>query len=52
MKLAGAEVDICGAGQDSCTSGWYYATPILFDGIVLGVLGLVLLRGGEANPPA
>jgi hypothetical protein len=23
MKATGAEVDICGTGEEGCTSGWY-----------------------------
>jgi hypothetical protein len=50
MKAAGAEVDICGTGEEGCTSGWYYAVPILAIALILGVVGVVLLRGeGHAS---
>lgn len=43
MKAAGAEVDYCPDAK--CTSGWYPATGILVSALILGVLGLVTLRG-------
>lgn len=48
MKASGAEVDICSGGGPNCTSGWYYAAPILVGAIVSGVIGVALLRG-EGN---
>jgi uncharacterized membrane protein YidH (DUF202 family) len=41
-KAAGAEVDICDGPR--CTSGWYYAAPILIGAVVVGVFGVALLR--------
>ena len=42
MEASGAEVDVC-SGQN-CTSGWYYAAPILIASVVVGVIGVALLR--------
>jgi hypothetical protein len=33
MKAAGAEVDICSGSE--CTSGWYFARPILMGAVVI-----------------
>jgi hypothetical protein len=44
MKAAGAEVDICRAGEGGCTSGWYYAVPILVAALVVGAIGIGLVR--------
>jgi hypothetical protein len=44
MKAAGAEVDICRAGEGGCTSGWYYAVPILVAALVIGAIGIGLVR--------
>jgi hypothetical protein len=46
MKASGAEVDVC-TGR-SCTSGWYYAGPILAGAVVAGAIGIALLRRGAA----
>jgi hypothetical protein len=46
MKAAGGEVDICRDPGGKCTSGWYYALPILAGSAVVLVIGVVLLRGG------
>lgn len=43
MKGSGAEVDVCNG--PSCTSGWYYAGPILVGAVVIGMIGVALLRG-------
>jgi hypothetical protein len=43
MKANDAEVDICRGSE--CTSGWYYAVPILVGAVVLGVIGVALLLG-------
>jgi hypothetical protein len=43
MKASGAEVDICDGGN--CTSAWYYAGPILVGALMLGAIGVALLRG-------
>jgi hypothetical protein len=48
MKASGAEVDICDGRN--CTSGWYYAGPIVVGALVLGAIGVALLRG-ERNGP-
>jgi hypothetical protein len=42
MKAFGAEVDICEGSN--CTSGWYYAGPILVGAFVVGAIGVALLR--------
>ena len=42
MKASGAEVDVCEGS--SCTSGWYYAGPILVGALALGAVGVALLR--------
>jgi hypothetical protein len=42
MKAAGAEVDICSGSE--CTSGWYFAGLILVGAVVIGRIGLALLR--------
>lgn len=42
MKAAGAEVDICSGSE--CTSGWYFAGPILVGAVVIGLIGMALLR--------
>ena len=42
MKAAGAEVDICSGSE--CTSGWYFVAPILVGAVVMGLIGMALLR--------
>jgi hypothetical protein len=42
-KAGGGEVDICPAGRD-CISGWYFAGPILVGAVVVGLIGVALLR--------
>jgi hypothetical protein len=42
MKAAGAEVDICSGPE--CASGWYFAGPILVGAVVVGLIGIALLR--------
>jgi hypothetical protein len=41
-KAAGGEVDICPDGD--CISGWYFAGPILLGAVVVGLIGVALLR--------
>jgi hypothetical protein len=43
MKAAGGEVDICDG--PSCTSAWYYVVPTLLIALLVGVIGVALLRG-------
>jgi hypothetical protein len=44
MKAAGAEVDICTDAGGGCTSGWYYAVPILMSSLVVAAIGILLVR--------
>jgi hypothetical protein len=52
MKAAGGEVDICRNPGEECTSGWYYAGPILAVSLLVLVLGVVLLRSGQRDSGA
>jgi hypothetical protein len=47
MKAAGAEVDICRGPE--CTSGWYFAGPLLVAALIFGVLGAALLHGARRD---
>jgi hypothetical protein len=47
MKASGAEVDICNG--PSCTSGWYYAASILMGAVVVGAIGVTLLRASRSS---
>jgi hypothetical protein len=49
MKAAGAEVDICGTGEQGCISGWYFAGPLLFAAVVFGLLAAAAFRGGSGS---
>ncbi len=46
VKASGAEVDFCQGAGAGCLSGWYPAGTILAFSLLLGVAGVVLLRGG------
>ena len=52
MKAAGGEVDICRDPGGECTSGWYYAGPILAVSLLVLMLGVGLLRSGLRNSDA
>ena len=45
MKAAGAEVDWCNRGD--CTSGYYGAGAILLVAVIVGAIGVALLRGNR-----
>jgi hypothetical protein len=49
MKAAGGEVDICRDPGGECTSGWYYAGPILAVSVLVLALGVGLLRSGKRH---
>ncbi len=42
-KAVGGEVDICTDPGGGCTSGWYYAVPILLGSVLVGGLGVALV---------
>ena len=48
MKAAGAEVDYCDG--PNCTSGWYGAAAFLALALIVGGVGLGLLRSGGQGP--
>jgi hypothetical protein len=51
-KAAGGEADICTDAGGECTSGWYYAAPILAVSVLVLALGVGLLRSGQRHSRA